>query len=277
MSFSKARPLVLVGAGKMGGAMLAGWLESGVDPAAILVVDPNPSDELKAMAAKSGFSHAPGLSDGQIAGVMILALKPQIMAGALGALAGAVDANTLVISVAAGTPAAVFEGAFAGAASGTPRVVRVMPNTPSQVGRGMSVGFANAHADADDRETVDTLMQAIGKTAWVNAEADINAVTAVSGSGPAYVFYLVEALAAAGVKAGLSEDLAMTLARQTVCGAGELLFRSDLPAEQLRRNVTSPNGTTAAALEVLMAPDGIQPVMDAAVAAAKRRSEELAG
>jgi pyrroline-5-carboxylate reductase len=152
-----------------------------------------------------------------------------------------------------------------------------MPNTPSQVGRGMSVGFANAHADADDRETVDTLMQAIGKTAWVNAEADINAVTAVSGSGPAYVFYLVEALAAAGVKAGLSEDLAMTLARQTVCGAGELLFRSDLPAEQLRRNVTSPNGTTAAALEVLMAPDGIQPVMDAAVAAAKRRSEELAG
>ncbi|WP_417771169.1 pyrroline-5-carboxylate reductase [Stappia sp.] len=277
MSFSKARPLVLVGAGKMGGAMLAGWLESGVDPAAILVVDPNPSDELKAMAAKSGFSHAPGLSDGQIAGVMILALKPQIMAGALGALAGAVDANTLVISVAAGTPAAVFEGAFAGAASGTPRVVRVMPNTPSQVGRGMSVGFANAHADADDRETVDTLMQAIGKTAWVNAEADINAVTAVSGSGPAYVFYLVEALAAAGVKAGLSEDLAMTLARQTVCGAGELLFRSDLPAEQLRRNVTSPNGTTAAALEALMAPDGIQPVMDAAVAAAKRRSEELAG
>ncbi|MHC5652553.1 pyrroline-5-carboxylate reductase [Stappia sp. ICDLI1TA098] len=277
MSFSKARPLVLVGAGKMGGAMLAGWLESGVDPAAILVVDPNPSDELKAMAAKSGFSHAPGLSDGQIAGVMILALKPQIMAGALGALAGAVDANTLVISVAAGTPAAVFEGAFAGAASGAPRVVRVMPNTPSQVGRGMSVGFANAHADADDRETVDTLMQAIGKTAWVNAEADINAVTAVSGSGPAYVFYLVEALAAAGVKAGLSEDLAMTLARQTVCGAGELLFRSDLPAEQLRRNVTSPNGTTAAALEVLMAPDGIQPVMDAAVAAAKRRSEELAG
>lgn len=271
-TFSRERPLVLVGAGKMGGAMLAGWIASGVDPNAVFVVDPKPSDELLELAGKHGFEHAPELPGEMVAGVLLLALKPQIMAAALPAFKGGVAPDTLVISVAAGTPVATFEAAF-----GDVPVVRVMPNTPSQVGRGMSVGFANSRTDAAQRATVDALMAAIGATAWVDREEDINAVTAVSGSGPAYVFYLVEAMAEAGRKAGLDADLAMKLARQTVCGAGELLYQSDLPAEQLRRNVTSPNGTTAAALEVLMAEDGIQPVMDKAVAAAKRRSEELAG
>ena len=271
-TFSKERPLVLVGAGKMGGAMLAGWIASGVEPQSVLVIDPNPSEELLALSEKQGVAHAPALPGGLSAGVLLLALKPQVMAAALPAFAGGVASDTLVISVAAGTPVATFEAAF-----GDVPIVRVMPNTPSQVGRGMSVGFANARTDKAQRETVDALMAAIGATAWVEREEDINAVTAVSGSGPAYVFYLVEAMAEAGRKAGLDAELAMKLARQTVCGAGELLYQSDLPAEQLRRNVTSPNGTTAAALDVLMSEDGIQPVMDKAVAAAKRRSEELAG
>jgi pyrroline-5-carboxylate reductase len=272
MSFSKTRPLVLVGAGKMGGAMLAGWIASGTDPQSILVIDPAPSDDLLAMASDKGFRHETEVPDGVLAGVLLLALKPQMMASALGALKPAADADTLVISIAAGTPASVFEEAFGDAA-----VVRVMPNTPAQVGRGMSVAFANARTSAAQRETVDMLLAAIGESAWIEAEEQMDAVTAVSGSGPAYVFYLAEALAAAGVKAGLPEALAMKMARQTVCGAGELMYRVETPAEELRRNVTSPNGTTAAALAVLMAEDGLQPIMDAAVAAARKRSRELAG
>ena len=273
MSFSKERPLVLVGAGKMGGAMLSGWLAAGTDPEAVLVVDPKPSTELLDMVAKSGIGHAEAVTDGLKAGVLLVALKPQIMESVLPSLAPAVDDRTLVISVAAGTPVAAFRKAF-----GDVAIVRVMPNTPSQVGRGMSVGYANDRTDGEQRATVDRLLAAIGASDWVEQEEQIDAVTAVSGSGPAYVFYLTEALAAAGVKAGLPEDLAMRIARQTVCGAGELLYRSDLPAAELRQNVTSPNGTTAAALAVLMEPaTGIQPVMDKAVAAARKRSQELAG
>ncbi|WP_029059085.1 pyrroline-5-carboxylate reductase [Stappia stellulata] len=272
MSFSKTRPLVLVGAGKMGGAMLAGWIASGTDPETIAVIDPAPSSDLLALAGRKGFRLDTAMPAGTMAGVLLLALKPQMMAAALGALKPFVDADTLVISVAAGTPASVFEEAFDDAA-----VVRVMPNTPSQVGRGMSVAFANARTSEAQRETVDTLLAAIGASAWIESEEQMDAVTAVSGSGPAYVFFLTEALAAAGVKAGLPEELAMQIARQTVCGAGELMHRVETPASELRRNVTSPNGTTAAALDVLMAEDGLQPVMDAAVAAARKRSRELAG
>jgi len=273
MSFSKERPLVLVGAGKMGGAMLAGWLAAGTDAGSILVIDPKPSAELLEMVSASGIRHAEAVTDGLKAGVLLVALKPQVMADVLPGLAPAVDAHTLVISVAAGTPVAVFRKAF-----GDVAIVRVMPNTPSQVGRGMSVGYANDRTDGAQRATVDRLLTAIGASDWIEHEEQIDAVTAVSGSGPAYVFYLAEALAAAGVKAGLPEDLAMRIARQTVCGAGELLYRSDLPAAELRQNVTSPNGTTAAALAVLMEPDsGLQPVMDKAVAAARKRSQELAG
>ncbi|SDU29175.1 pyrroline-5-carboxylate reductase [Stappia sp. ES.058] len=272
MSFSKARPLVLVGAGKMGGAMLTGWIASGIDPQTIVVIDPAPSSDLLSFAARKGFRLDTALPAGTMAGVLLLALKPQMMASALDALKPSADAETLVISIAAGTPSAVFEAAF-----GETAVVRVMPNTPSQVGRGMSVAFANARTSEAQRETVDTLLAAIGASAWIETEDQMDAVTAVSGSGPAYVFYLTEALAAAGVKAGLPEDLAMQIARQTVCGAGELMYRVETPAEELRRNVTSPNGTTAAALAVLMADDGLQPVLDAAVAAARKRSKELAG
>ncbi|WP_349357812.1 pyrroline-5-carboxylate reductase [Stappia sp.] len=272
MSFSKTRPLVLVGAGKMGGAMLAGWVAAGTDPASLVVVDPAPSDEMRALLSEHGIRHAERAPDDLSAGVLLLALKPQMMADAAPGFVSLVAQDTLVISVAAGTPAALFERIF-----GDVAVVRVMPNTPSQVGRGMSVAFANARTDAVQKATVDTLLAAIGTSAWIETEDQMDAVTAVSGSGPAYVFYLVEALAAAAEKAGLPGDLAMTLARQTVCGAGELLYRSDLAAADLRRNVTSPNGTTAAALDVLMADDGLQPVLDRAVAAARRRSQDLAG
>ncbi len=273
MSFSKERPLVLVGAGKMGGAMLAGWLEAGTDPASVLVIDPKPSQDLLDLVARSGIRHAGALETGQRAGVLLIALKPQIMAGVLPDLAPCVDEETLVISVAAGTPVATFAAAF-----GDVAIVRVMPNTPAQVGRGMSVAYANPRTSAAQRQTVERLLAAIGASDWIAEERQIDAVTAVSGSGPAYVFYLTEALAEAGVAAGLPADLAMRIARQTVCGAGELMYRSDLPAAELRRNVTSPNGTTAAALEVLMdEASGLPPVMTRAVAAAKRRSEELAG
>lgn len=273
MSFSKERPLVLVGAGKMGGAMLAGWVDAGTDPDAILVVDPNPSEELRALVARTGIRHAAAVDPALRAGVLLLALKPQIMASVLPGVASCVDGETLVISVAAGTPVATFAAAF-----GDVAIVRVMPNTPAQVGRGMSVAYANPRTSAVQRATVDTLLAAIGASDWIAEESQIDAVTAVSGSGPAYVFYLTEALAEAGVAAGLPADLAMRIARQTVCGAGELMFRSDKPAAELRRNVTSPNGTTAAALEVLMDADGgLPPVMTRAVAAAKKRSEELAG
>ena len=178
-----------------------------------------------------------------------------------------------MLSIAAGRTIAGFETHLPAGTS----VVRAMPNTPAAVARAITVCCPNAQVTPRQRATCTALLEAIGDVAWVADEALIDPVTAVSGSGPAYVFYLVEALAAAGVKAGLPADLAMLLARRTVAGSGELLHRSDLAAEQLRRNVTSPNGTTHAALQVLMAPDGLQPVMDRAIAAATRRSRELAG
>ncbi|GGE86780.1 pyrroline-5-carboxylate reductase [Stappia taiwanensis] len=272
MTFSPERPLVLIGAGKMGGAMLAGWMARGVDPAAVLVVDPGPPPEIRELLLRHTIRLESAVPDGVKAGVLMLAIKPQMMDAVLGGLVGAVDGDTLVLSIAAGTPVGRFEQAF-----GQVAITRVMPNTPAQVGRGMSVAFANGATSAAQRATVDDLLAAIGASAWIEREEQMDAVTAVSGSGPAYVFYLVEAMAAAGERAGLDADLAMRLARQTVCGAGELLFQSELEAAELRRNVTSPKGTTEAALKVLMAEDGLQPVFDRAVAAAKRRSEELAG
>jgi pyrroline-5-carboxylate reductase len=155
--------------------------------------------------------------------------------------------------------------------------VRSIPNTPASVGRGITVAAANAHVTARQKTLCDGLLAAIGEVAWVDDEALIDPVTAVSGSGPAYVFYLTECLAEAGVKAGLAPELAAKLARWTVAGAGELLHRSDQPAGVLRQNVTSPNGTTFAALQVLMGEKGIQPIMTEAVLAATKRSRELAG
>jgi pyrroline-5-carboxylate reductase len=268
-----AAPLLLVGAGKIGGAMLERWLERGLDAAELAVIDPHLERSLDALLRSAGATVAADAAElaGRGFRTMVVAVKPQIMHDALAATAPLAAPDTLVLSVAAG----VRIGKLAAAFPPDQPIVRVMPNTPAQVGMGMSVAVANSAVSQPQRETVDALLSAIGKVAWIGDEALLDAVTAVSGSGPAYVFLLAECLAEAGRRAGLPADLAETLARQTVAGAGALLDASPLDAATLRQNVTSPNGTTAAALSVLMADDGLQPLMTRAVEAAKRRSIEL--
>lgn len=263
------RSLLLVGCGKMGGAMLEGWLASGTADR-VVVVEPQGS-----APAMAGVVRCAG--PGQIPpdfrpDVVVFAVKPQVVDGVVPDYRRFVAPGTLFLSVVAGKTAARFEALLGGDAA----FVRAMPNTPAAVGRGITVACANARVGDDQRWLTDLLLGAVGEVAWIEDEAMMDVVTAVSGSGPAYVFLLVEAMAAAGQAAGLPAGLAMRLARVTVAGAGELLHRSPEPAADLRRNVTSPGGTTQAALEVLMAPDGLQPLMDGAVAAGARRSRELA-
>ncbi len=264
--------LLLIGAGKMGGAMLEGWLRQGLAPANVTIVDPFPSDRMKALASE-GLTIAAG-ADVAPSDVVILATKPQTLDTAVETLRAAVTPATLLISVIAGkTIANLRERADQARA-----VVRAMPNTPAAVGRGITGCAASSETTQDQVALATALLQSIGRVEWVRDERLIDAVTALSGSGPAYVFHLVEAMAAAGEKAGLPADLAMRLARATVEGAGELLYREPgTPAAQLRQNVTSPGGTTAAALEHLMAADGLGPLMERAVSAAKRRAGELSG
>lgn len=264
-------PLVLVGAGKMGGALLSGWLASGLDPQAVIAIDPAPPADTAAMLSAAGIvprADVPAVT----ARVIVVAVKPQLMAAVLPGLKPSVGPETIVLSIAAGKTIASFAAAF-----GDVAVVRAMPNTPAQVGRGITAAVANARATPEDRDLVTTLLQAVGDVAWLDDEALIDAVTAISGSGPAYVFHFVECLAEAGERLGLSPELAARFARATVEGAGELLHRSGLTPAELRKNVTSPGGTTAAALAVLAAEDGLVPLIVKAAAAAKRRSEELSG
>ena len=262
--------IVLVGAGNMGGAMLAGWLKSGVPGSAVTVLDPAPSDAMKQQLAEAGARHLPKAPEGFVANILVLAVKPQVMDAVLPDLAGTVGRETVVVSVAAGKTIASMEQHLGPAA-----MVRAMPNTPAMIGRGVTGAFANPAVTDAQRDVVHRLLKVSGPVEWVDSEAAINAVTALSGSGPAYVFYLVECMAEAGRKAGLPADLAMRLARETVAGAGELLHQSPDDASRLRQNVTSPGGTTAAALSVLMAGDGMQPLFDAAIEAARQRAEEL--
>jgi pyrroline-5-carboxylate reductase len=271
---SAAEPLLLVGAGKMGGAMLDRWLARGLGAASVAVLDPYIEKGRREELKRAGASVADAAEDlsGRAFETLVLAVKPQSMAEVLPAVAPLAGPGTLVVSVVAGVRLERLAAAF----PASQPVVRTMPNTPAQVGMGMTVAVANAHVSAAQREVVDALLGAIGKLAWAEDEGLIDAVTAVSGSGPAYVFLLAECLATAGRAAGLPPDLAELLARQTVAGAGALLAESPLPAATLRENVTSPKGTTAAALSVLMAEDGLQPLMTRAVAAARRRSIELA-
>jgi len=263
------RGLVLVGCGRMGSALLEGWLARGIAPASVWVQEPAPSGELVALAA--GGLHLNAALPGAPA-VVLVAVKPQKMAEVLGALGAMAGPATLVISIAAGTPLATFAAACP---PGTP-IVRVMPNTPAAVGRGISAMIGNAAAGPAHLALAEGLMAAVGEVVHLDDEGQMDAVTALSGSGPAYVFHLIEAMAAAGIAAGLPEALAGRLARATVCGAGELAFRSDETAARLRENVTSPGGTTAAALRVLMDPGaGLSPLMVRAVAAAAERGREL--
>jgi pyrroline-5-carboxylate reductase len=261
------RGLVLLGCGKMGGALLDGWLAAGLPPQAVTVLDP------KADARLAGLGVRVNAALPDRPAVVVLAVKPQMMAEAMPSVAGLARSGALFMSIAAGTSIAWFERTLG---AGTP-VVRAMPNTPAAVGRGITALVANA-AGQGGLALARALASAVGETVLLESESQMDAVTAVSGSGPAYVFHLIEALAAAGEAEGLSRELAMQLARATVCGAGELAHRSDDSAEMLRVAVTSPGGTTAAALSELMDPQhGLPPLMRRAVAAAAARSRALAG
>ena len=273
MSLRLISSLVLVGAGKMGGALLQGWLKGGLPGSAITLIDPQPSDEMAALAKSEGLALNPELGTITAPQLVVIAIKPQMMAAVLPSFAGIAAQGATFLSVAAGQTIADMERCLGGPA----KIVRVMPNTPAAVGAGISVLVANDATPDDMRGHAETLMSAVGMVRWIEDEALMDAVTAVSGSGPAYVFHLVEAMAAAGVAAGIAPDLSMDLARQTVIGGGALMAASPLPAANLRENVTSPAGTTAAALDVLMADDGLPPLMVRAVAAAKKRGQELGG
>jgi pyrroline-5-carboxylate reductase len=266
-------PLVLAGAGNMGYALLAGWLERGLDPARIVVQDPAPAPHIRVKLEQHGVAVQSAVASlSEAPAVILVAVKPQVMDQVFPPLARLAQPKTVVLSVAAGCRIAGFETHLPKGSA----VVRAMPNTPASIGRGITAAIGNAAVTDKQRAACDALLRAVGEVTWVNDEALIDAVTAVSGSGPAYVFYLAECLAQAGAKAGLPPDLAEKLAVWTVSGAGELLHRSDLSADVLRRNVTSPNGTTHAALQVLMAENGLSDLMERAVKAAADRSRELA-
>jgi pyrroline-5-carboxylate reductase len=258
--------LVLLGCGKMGTALLTGWLEAGLPVGSVWVIEPNPSDWL----VETGVHLNEGLPEAPA--VALLAVKPQMMGKALPAVQAMGNGTTLFISIAAGTTLATFEAALG---DRTP-IVRTMPNTPAMVGRGITAICGNAHVTAEQLGLARQLMAAVGQVVDLDGEHQIDAVTAVSGSGPAYVFHLIETMAAAGEAEGLPADIAMQLARATVCGAGELAFRSSDSAAQLRINVTSPGGTTAAALAVLMDEGtGFPALLKRAIKAAADRGREL--
>jgi pyrroline-5-carboxylate reductase len=264
------RDLVLLGCGKMGTALLEGWLARGLAPAAVTVLEPRPSARLEALAAQGLRLNAELPSAPAVA---VLAVKPQAMGEALPRLAALGNGTTLFVSIAAGTPIRSLESALG---VRTP-IVRAMPNTPAAIGRGITALVGNPQAGADALALAEALMQAVGQTVRLSDERLMDAVTAVSGSGPAYVFLMIEALAAAGEAEGLGRELALTLARATVAGAGALAESSQKAPAELRIDVTSPGGTTAAALAVLMQDDGLPALMRRAVAAAAARGRELAG
>lgn len=267
------RGLLLVGCGRMGSALLSGCIERGIVAArAVTVVEPVAA--LREEAARLGVR---AVADAQEAGtgvpdVVLVAVKPQVMDSVMPAYAR-LAGQSLFLSIAAGRTLASFTRLLGGGAA----VVRAMPNTPAQVGRGITALCAGPGVGASARALAEALMGAVGDVVWLDDESQMDAVTAVSGSGPAYVFHLIEALEAAARAAGLPDALAAKLARDTVTGAAELAFRSPDSAARLRENVTSPGGTTAAALAVLMGDKGLTDLMTRAVAAAAERSKELAG
>lgn len=272
MTIELTGTLVLVGAGKMGGAMLESWLKSGAEARRIVVLDPAPPPEVKALLDRHAIRLNPPVSAITDAAVVVVAVKPQVMEDVLPGIVSLGRSKPLILSIAAGKTIASFARHFGADAA----IIRTIPNTPAAIGRGITAMAANPHVSPSQLQLARALLSAIGEVVTVADEALIDAVTAVSGSGPAYVFYLTEVLASAGEKVGLAPDLAMQLARATVSGAGELMRLSGQPAATLRQNVTSPKGTTHAALQILMAGDGMQPLFDKAIAAATKRSRELA-
>lgn len=266
--------LLLVGCGKMGSALVGGWIDCGVAAERITVIEPVPS--AAAAAAGLGVRLVDGLdalaADFQ-PDVIVFAVKPQVMDQVVPPYRRFAPTGAVFLSIAAGVTRTFLEARLGADAA----IVRVMPNTPAAVRRGISVASANQSLPSAKRALCDRLLAAVGEVMWIDDEGLMDAVTAVSGSGPAYVFLLIECLAQAGVEAGLPKDMADRLARATVAGSGELARLDGASAATLRANVTSPGGTTAAALDVLMAEDGLQQLMSRAVAAAARRSRELAG
>lgn len=272
MTLVSAGPIVLVGAGKMGGALLEGWLARGLAPRNVFIQDPNPTEDCQRLAGDHAIALNRAPADIPDPALLLLAVKPQVMDQVLAGLGDLVRPGTVVVSIAAGRTLSSLSARLGADAA----IIRTIPNTPAAVGRGVTVAFANEHVSAAQRDLAGNLLAAVGIVEWVGEEALIDAATAVSGSGPAYVFYLAECLAEAGIAAGLPEELAHRIARATVEGAGELLHRSPLPPATLRANVTSPGGTTAAALEILGRDPGLPELMKRAVAAAARRARELA-
>lgn len=274
-----AGPILLVGAGRMGSALLKGWLAQGVEPDRIFVQEPSPVGEIAALIRDAGIGTGAPPTLPSAPAVVVLAVKPQAMDDVLASLVALIGRDTLMISIAAGTTIANIARRFAADTA----IVRAMPNTPAAIGRGITALYANALVRPEQRDACAALLGAVGETVWLSDEAQMDAVTALSGSGPAYVFLLAECMAKGGEAAGLAPDLAAKLARATVSGAGELLRLSDLDPAELRRNVTSPGGTTAAALRVLMgeadASDTgpLEAIFREAVKAAALRSRELAG
>jgi pyrroline-5-carboxylate reductase len=265
--------IVLVGAGKMGGAMAHGWLEAGLAGSSLTILEPNPSAEIASLAASLGVALNPQIA-GSPPDVLALAVKPQSLDAVALEIAALAAEHTLVLSIIAGKTIANLAARLPEARA----VVRAMPNTPAAIGRGVTAAFANGSVNAEERRWCERLLGAVGAFYWLDDEGAIDAVTAISGSGPAYVFALTEALAAAAEKLGLSPELSASLSRGTVEGAGELMRREGAtPPATLRRNVTSSGGTTAAALAVLEGPGGLEELMIRATSAARARAAEMAG
>ena len=266
--------ILLAGGGKMGSALLAGWMECGVNPGDVTVIEPD-EETAKGVTERFGVTVVtePGEAGDAAPSAVVLAVKPQSMDAVLSVYKGLAGGETVFLSIAAGKTIAYFEDHLGPGAA----IVRAMPNMPAAVGRGITVASANANVGDGQLRLCDSLLRAVGVVAWIDDEGLMDAVTAVSGSGPAYVFLLAEYLARAGEEAGLSASLSHQLARATVSGAGEFLYRASEPAATLRANVTSPGGTTAAALEILMGDEGLQPLLTKAIAEATKRSRELAG
>ncbi|MEO9875476.1 MAG: pyrroline-5-carboxylate reductase [Anderseniella sp.] len=266
--------LVLIGAGKMGTAMLQGWLDAGVAADQVVIFDPAPPPETMAVIAQHSISHNPALDSIDGIEAILVAIKPQMVDEVLPAVAVLAKDDPLVVSVVAGKTIAAFRQHF----GDTTPIIRTIPNTPAAVGRGITAMAASDGVSAKQSELATVLLASLGEVVTVADEALIDACTAISGSGPAYIFYMTECMTAAAMKLGLPADIAEQLARATVAGAGELMRATGTPAGTLRENVTSPKGTTHAALQVLMADeDGMKQLMIRATAEAEKRSRELAG
>lgn len=271
MTIGLSGPLLLVGAGKMGGALLEGWLKQGLDPKQVFIQDPVLSEPVRRLADEHGIVAGAEAAFSKPPAIVVLAVKPGLTDAVLRGIAPSIAPGTVVLSIAAGRTLDVLSQPLPEGIA----VVRAMPNTPAAVGEGMTVCVANEETGDAQKTACETLLSAVGDVVWVDDEALMDAVTAVSGSGPAYVFHLAECMAQAGIDAGLPEELAARLARATIAGAGTLLKQSEADAGTLRENVTSPNGTTAAALDVLMEEGALKGLLSRAVSAAAKRSREL--